>query len=159
MQTENDTSKPEDSPQQEAGEGCSGATCSAWAISSDSENYNHADFKSKEEAIAEGLIFYGGEPFYVGELEEPTPPEDLFDCGDWLEHVSCQEDYEGDHAEGWDSSTKEQREELNQEVRQVLSAWLDRHNLRPSFWNIPNGERIEPNVQVVAPPPQDSAST
>jgi hypothetical protein len=27
MQTKNDTSKPEDSPQQEAGEGCSGATC------------------------------------------------------------------------------------------------------------------------------------
>ena len=30
MQTENNTSKPEDSPQREAGEGCSGATCSAW---------------------------------------------------------------------------------------------------------------------------------
>lgn len=29
MQTENDTSKPEDSPQQEAGDGCSGATCSS----------------------------------------------------------------------------------------------------------------------------------
>jgi hypothetical protein len=29
MQTENDTPKPEDSPQQEDGEGCSGATCSA----------------------------------------------------------------------------------------------------------------------------------
>ena len=29
MQTENDISKPEDSPEQEAGEGCSGATCSA----------------------------------------------------------------------------------------------------------------------------------
>lgn len=28
MQTENGTSKPEDSPEQEAGEGCSGATCS-----------------------------------------------------------------------------------------------------------------------------------
>lgn len=28
MQTENDTPKPEDSPEQEAGEGCSGATCS-----------------------------------------------------------------------------------------------------------------------------------
>jgi hypothetical protein len=27
MQTENDTPKPEDSPQQETGEGCSGATC------------------------------------------------------------------------------------------------------------------------------------
>jgi hypothetical protein len=33
MQTENDTSKPEDSPQQETGEGCSGASCSAsWVI-------------------------------------------------------------------------------------------------------------------------------
>jgi len=31
MQTENDTSKPEDSPQQEAGEGCPGATCSEFA--------------------------------------------------------------------------------------------------------------------------------
>ena len=29
MQTENDTSKPENEPEQEAGEGCSGATCSA----------------------------------------------------------------------------------------------------------------------------------
>jgi len=28
MQTKNDTTKPEDSPQQEAGGGCSGATCS-----------------------------------------------------------------------------------------------------------------------------------
>jgi|688.fasta_scaffold522165_1 hypothetical protein len=30
MQTENDTSKPEDLPEQKTGEGCSGATCSAW---------------------------------------------------------------------------------------------------------------------------------
>lgn len=30
MQTENQTSKPEESPRQEAGDGCSGATCSAW---------------------------------------------------------------------------------------------------------------------------------
>ena len=29
MQTENDTSKPEDSPEQMTGEGCPGATCSA----------------------------------------------------------------------------------------------------------------------------------
>lgn len=28
MQTENDTPKPEDSPQEKTGEGCSGATCS-----------------------------------------------------------------------------------------------------------------------------------
>ena len=32
MQTKNDTSKPEDSPKQEASEGCSGASCSAEVI-------------------------------------------------------------------------------------------------------------------------------
>jgi hypothetical protein len=32
MQTENDTSKPEDSPEQVTGEGCSGATCSAFIL-------------------------------------------------------------------------------------------------------------------------------
>jgi hypothetical protein len=32
MQTENDTSKPEDSPEQVTGEGCPEATCSALAI-------------------------------------------------------------------------------------------------------------------------------
>jgi len=37
MQTENDTSKPEDPPQQDAGEGCSGATCSASHLTREDE--------------------------------------------------------------------------------------------------------------------------
>lgn len=125
-------------------------TGSAWAISGDGENYGHLEFPTKEAAIAEGRECYRGEAFYVGEIEPPTPPEDWFESGDWLETVSCQEDYSGDHAEGWDISSKEQRDELNAEVRKVMADWLDRHNLRPAFWNIPNGERIEPNNRLEA---------
>jgi FtsZ-binding cell division protein ZapB len=49
MQTENDTSKPENSPQQEAGEGCSGATCSASLMIEQLEN----DLKLAAEIITE----------------------------------------------------------------------------------------------------------
>lgn len=39
------------------------------------------------------------------------------------------------NADGWYRSTTAQREELEREVRAVMAAWLDRHDLRPKFWN------------------------
>jgi len=51
----------------------------------------------------------------------------------------------GDHAEDWDMSTKEQRAELEREVRSVMAAWLDRHNLRPTFFNVHNSTMVEQN--------------
>jgi hypothetical protein len=39
MQTENQSSKPEDSPEQEAGEGCSGASCSADGLLRDAKEH------------------------------------------------------------------------------------------------------------------------
>lgn len=119
--------------------------CSAWSISGDGENYGYHQFETREEAIAEGRSLYAGSHFFVGQCERPTSPEEYFEAGDWLETVSCQFEYCGEHAEDWDMSSKEQREELNAEVRKVMSDWLTRHSLRPSFWNIVNPERIEPN--------------
>jgi len=121
-------------------------THSAWVISSNDERFEYTNFSTKEEAIAEGTKYYDGEPFYVGELVNPPQPEDFFDCRDWLEKVSCQDDYMGEHAEDWDCSTNEQANELNEEVRKILSVWLDRHKLRPTFFNVENSERIEPNA-------------
>lgn len=40
MNTKNDTTKPEDSPKQEAGEGCSGATCSVWIVVGETGQYS-----------------------------------------------------------------------------------------------------------------------
>jgi hypothetical protein len=123
----------------------------SWAISSDGENYGYTTFPTEDAAIAEGVEYYAGEPFYVGKLEEPPQPEEFFDCADWLECVSCQDDYAGEHAEDWDDSTKEQRDELNEEVRKVLAAWLDRHNLRPTFFNVTHPKRITPNSNETSP--------
>lgn len=115
-----------------------------WAISLNGENYGSVDFPTKEEAIAEGRALYPGETFYVGQIEAPTPPEDLWRAEDWLEHVSVQDAYCGEHAEDWDDSTEGQRKELEEEVSKVMAAWLDRHDLRPKFWNVVTEETISP---------------
>lgn len=116
-----------------------------WAVSSDGERFGHEDFASREEAIREGVIAYGGQSFYVGRIERPTQPEEWFEAEDWLELVSGQDEYAGDHAEDWDNSTPEQRAELTEEIRKVMAAWLDRHRLRPTFWNVANPELIVPD--------------
>ena len=113
---------------------------SEWAISSDGEHYSAMGFPTRDEAIAEGREFYKGEEFYVGFSERPVQPEDLFSAEEWLniEH----EDYLGEYADGWDLSTKLQREELEKNVREVMAAWLDKYGLRPNFFVVTNPEKI-----------------
>lgn len=117
-----------------------------WAISANGEQYNQGDFDTKEDAIAEGKTFYDGEPFYVGQCIPPSQPESFWNADDWLDHVSQQEGYSGEWAEGWDCSTNEQREELEIAVRMLLSVWLDKYNLRPTFFNIEEEEHITPET-------------
>ena len=108
-----------------------------YAYSTDGENYGYADFEHVEAACKEAAVEVGaGGTFWVGELCSPTQPEDWWCAEDWLEHVSCQDAYRGDHAEDWDTSSDAQRSELEEEVRKVMAAWLDRHDLRPAFFNI-----------------------
>lgn len=107
-----------------------------YANSSDGERYDGL-FDTINEAVYESGID-DGEIIYVGECASPTQPEDWWEAADWLEHVSCQDEYGGEWAEGWDESTKEQRAELTDAVRKVMAEWLDRHKLRPTFFNIKN---------------------
>ena len=85
------------------------------------------------DAVEEATNGYAYETFWVGKCVPPPRPEDMWCAEDWLEHVSVQDSYSGEWAEDWDGSTRVQRNELEQEVRSVLAAWLDRHNLRPKF--------------------------
>lgn len=112
-----------------------------WSVSGDSERFDGA-YSSKEEAIAEGRSMYPDRSFWIGRNSPPTQPEDLWEARDWLEHVSVQDDYAGEWAEDWDDSNDEQIAELEAEVRKVMAAWLDRHDLRPRFFNIDQMERI-----------------
>lgn len=111
-----------------------------FSVSWDGERY-HGDYGSIEEAMSEGTN--SGRAFWIGECEPPTQPEDLWDADEWLEYVSCQDEYCNEWAEDWDQSTKEHRAELEAMVRPVLAAWLDKHDLRPKFYNIVNAKKFD----------------
>ena len=109
-----------------------------FAYSRDGESYN-GRFDTFEEAKAEACA--AGCRF-VGECVEPPAPEGYFDADDWIEHVSCQDEYSIDAADDWCRPTREQREELNREVQAVMAAWLDRHGFRPTFFLIDNAVEL-----------------
>lgn len=122
----------------------------SWSV--DEERY-FGDFATVEDALLDAQSEDEDvKVVYVGERRSPTPPEDWWNAEDWLEHVSCQDDYQIDQASDWDESTKEQKEDLESEVRKVMAAWLDRHSLRPQFWLIEKAKKyvVEDGVWVPA---------
>lgn len=107
-----------------------------FSVSTDEESYS-GTFDSREAACDDAATLVGvGGSFWVGENVSPPLAEEMWKAEDWLEQVSCQDEYSHDCAADWDSSTKEQRTELEKEVRAVMAAWLGRHNLRPTFFLI-----------------------
>ena len=116
---------------------------SKFVISQEEERFTSTLFDSREEAIEEGKEEFNGEGFFVGEAVNPVQPEKLFDATDWLDSVSCYEDYDVEWAEEWDCSTKEQRKELESEVQAVMAKWLDKYDLRPKFYNVINCKWVE----------------
>lgn len=105
-----------------------------FSLSSDGEYYQGRFDTVAAAAHSAQLLDY--EHFWIGELTPPPPPESLWEAVDWLEHVSIQDEYAFEHAEDWESSTEEQRAELEEQVRKVMGEWLDRHGLRPQFFNV-----------------------
>ena len=100
-------------------------------------------FETREEAVQAAREDGLDSVYYLGEERPPIQPENLFDPEDWLEKVSCQEDYSIEAADGWsDPVTKDQLEELQAEVSLVMAAWLDRHKLRPKFFLVENIEVV-----------------
>lgn len=119
-----------------------------YSYSTDGEMYN-GHFDSIAAACHEATNGAEvGQTFWVGLNVSPPPPESYWRTGDWIEQISCSEEYSGDWAYGWDASTKEQEAELEREVQAVLASWLDRHNLRPTFFNI---EALREKYFVAAP--------
>lgn len=106
----------------------------AFCLSADGENYD-SRFPTEQEAIDEAVA-WGCEVFYIGKPEKPSQPEEFWFVDEWISHVSEQDDYGGEYAEGWYCGNREQEKELEEQVRPVLAAWLDRHKLRPKHWLI-----------------------
>jgi hypothetical protein len=107
-----------------------------YSYSTDEELYC-GEFATAELAVAEAADSQpDGHRFWVGENVRPTQPETMWHAEDWLELVSVQDEYSCEWTEGWDESTYAQRAELETAVRTLMAEWLDRHGLRPRFWNI-----------------------
>lgn len=106
----------------------------AFCLSTDGEHYD-SRFPTEQEAIDEAVA-WGCEVFYIGQPEKPVQPESFWSANEWIETVCNHDDYTGDYAEGWYCGTREQEKELEEQVRPVLAAWLDRHKLRPKHWLI-----------------------
>lgn len=106
----------------------------AFCLSTDGEHYD-SRFLTEQEAIDEAVA-WGCEVFYIGKPEKPSQPEEFWFVDEWISHVSEQDDYGGEYADGWYDGTREQEKELEEQVRPVLAAWLDRHKLRPKHWMI-----------------------
>lgn len=78
------------------------------------------------------------ERVFVGECELYRPS--LLSCGyDVIEAVQVDAyDEGGEYAENYlDDVTKEQREELEEQLDVVFNAWLEKHDLYPNFYTIP----------------------
>lgn len=110
-----------------------------FSYSLDGERYHGTKNNTFDECVREALqeVKPRGQ-IWVGVQRAPTQPEYYWDADDWLEHVSCQDDYAGELAEDWDTSSKQERESLEEEVRPILAAWLDRCGVRPRFWIVEN---------------------
>ena len=111
-----------------------------WSFSTDEENY-HGEFDTLEAAIAkarEGVE--EGATVWVAQQVPPVQPEELFthySVEEWLERdVLEHEDYLGPWAEGAVPATREQLKELAADIKPIIAAWFDRHNLRPTHFVI-----------------------
>ena len=107
-----------------------------WSISYNEEHY-FGQYETLEEAIAEARA---NNCRVVGQCVDPPQPETLFDRYSvqmWLDSsVWGHDEYQHDWAGGEVNPTNEQMDELASEIQPIIAAWLDRHKLRPKFWNI-----------------------
>lgn len=74
---------------------------------------------------------------WVGKCEPPVDPENYITADHIIEHIACQDEYNGEWAGDWPGATKEQEDELTDALRSVVAEWIDRHGLHPKFFTIP----------------------
>jgi hypothetical protein len=111
-----------------------------WCTSLDGEHYSGDAFDTKEEAINDGKVGYGGDPFYVGQICEIKATQ-LLDI-DWMLESMAERAQEeaGDAGEDYLCDvTKKQKEDLEK----TLEKWFKKNKLNPCFYGIENEEEIK----------------
>ena len=116
-----------------------------WTFSRSEEHYNEMEyFESKAQAIEEGKEYFEGDKFYVGQVKECGLGV-LVDVSSILEHINVNMvDEVGEHAEDYLAYTEtEHDKELEQEIQDVITKWIERHEYQPTFFKVVNIEAVE----------------
>ena len=110
------------------------------------EVWTHGIYKTKEEAIKEGIKeakYIKNKHIYIEEAVQDTIP--VIDVDTVIENIQddmC-EAY-GEFAEGYLNCVKsEQALDLEKKLNAVLQEWLKNNNLEPNFYHIIQVEEIE----------------
>jgi hypothetical protein len=122
----------------------------AWLISTDEEMWSStSEFATREEAIAHGPDEDGLEPgatywvgrYWVGRKASVIDVKDssLFSADSFIETLGMLafDQVDLDLSDGWpDDPGKEAKAELERDVAKVMRAWIEKHDLSPSFFTI-----------------------
>ena len=112
-----------------------------WASSADGEEY-HGPFDTWEKAARDRGG--EGETVWVGQCRAPETAG-YIDAGFVIEHIVVQDDYFGEWAENSFDASGAELDELTDALRETFTAWMDKHDLRPSF------SVVDSSKQVVVP--------
>lgn len=138
-----------------------------WCVKLDVDDeiwYDTHEFDTKEEAIKYGIQQY--KDFLIDVMEDasmygysPCVPSSLFEVGekssfaphidvdmildDVVEQATWQCGEIADDWLSWDTITKAQEEELQNNMQNVFDEWLKKHHLEPTFYNVINIEEID----------------
>lgn len=121
------------------------ATAGKFSVSHREDGGYFGEFDTREEAVFEEFSSEQDElsdeewkqlGCWVGEITPPRCPSSYIDANYVLEHIACQDEYCVDWAENWPNSSKEQEDELTAEFQRVFLTWMEKHNLKPKFFNV-----------------------
>lgn len=109
-----------------------------FSYSTDEENFT-GDFASYEDAAREAFAEDDDlMAVFVGENHHPDPTKKI-DGEAAIERIKewNEEEYFGDWAADWlDGVTVEQYKELDAMLGKAFGEWMDKHNLRPTFYSV-----------------------
>ena len=117
-----------------------------WWYTQDEEHL-HGSAHSRDEAIAKGLIEYGGEPFMICQgdhFRNQAPLIDIDTLAEWFDDANS--DYMDEDGESGSAQwSKEACRDLEVMITAAFEAWIDKHGYRKA-WAIDCGdyEKIEP---------------
>lgn len=126
----------------------------SWCYSFDNEKFRSGTFTTRKAALkdvqAEGFAINEEEDnnkikwVYVAECKLAVN-EDMFpDANIILEHMEFQaEDIGGEYGNDYPDVTKEQKDELTDQLNELLSRWSNKNDITPTFYTVFSSKKYD----------------